>query len=139
MNGQPPSPGWSPTSQNYQKELYYRLGILHLDFNYKIKTWWPGDNCHGWSVTIIRMITQHPKNGHPPSKIYHKEVYYSLWIWHVDLTHKIKTRCQLPWMISYHHQDGTLPSKGWSFTIQNLPEGNVLQTWNLVHWLNSQN
>ena len=32
---------------------------------------------------------------------------------------------QLP---SYHHQDGTPPSKGWPFTIQNLPEENVLQT-----------
>ena len=28
----------------------------------------------------------------PPTKIYQKEVYYGLEIWHQDLTHKIKTR-----------------------------------------------
>ena len=28
----------------------------------------------------------------PPTKIYQKEVYYGLEIWHRDLTHKIKTR-----------------------------------------------
>ena len=35
--------------------------------------------------------------------------------------------------------DGQSPSPGWSPTIQNLPEGRVLQTWNLAHRLNSQN
>ena len=46
----------------------------------------------GWSPTILRMVTHHSKDDHPPSKIYQKEVYYRLEIWHRDLTHKIKTR-----------------------------------------------
>ena len=46
-------------------------------------------NCHGW--LFPRMVTRHPKDGHPPSKTYQKEVYYRLEIWHMDLTHKIKT------------------------------------------------
>ena len=38
------------------------------------------------------MVSYHPQDGHPPFKIYQKEVYYRLGIWHLDLTHKIKTR-----------------------------------------------
>ena len=40
------------------------------------------------------MVTHHPKDGHPPSKIeiYQNEMYYRLGIWHLDLIHKIKTR-----------------------------------------------
>ena len=40
----------------------------------------------GLSLNIPRMV------GHPPSKIYQKEAYYRLGIFHVDLTHKTKTR-----------------------------------------------
>ena len=49
---------------------------------------------NGWSATITRMVTHHPKDGHPPSKIkiYQNEMYYRLGIWHLDLIHKIKTR-----------------------------------------------
>ena len=101
-----------PPAKIYKKELYCRLEILHLDFTHKIKTRWPGDNCHGWSTTIPRMVTNHSKDGHQPSKIYHKEVYYRLWIWHIDLTHKIKTR----WSV----MDGQPPSPGWSATIQRM-------------------
>ena len=42
------------------------------------------------SPTITRMVTHHPEDGHPPSKIFQKEVYYRLGIWHLDSTHKIK-------------------------------------------------
>ena len=31
-----------------------------------------------WSPTNPRMVTHYPKEGHPPFKIYHKEVYYRL-------------------------------------------------------------
>ena len=54
-----------------------------------------------------------------PTKIYQKEVYYRLVIWHLDLTHKTKTR--------WSAMDGQLQSPGWSPTIgwpptmQNLP------------------
>ena len=50
-----------PPSKTYQKELYYR------------------------------MVTNHPKDGHPPFQIYQREVYYRLGIWHINITHKIKT------------------------------------------------
>ena len=28
----------------------------------------PGDNCHGWSPTIPRMVDHQPNNGHPPEQ-----------------------------------------------------------------------
>ena len=31
-------------------------------------------------------------DGHPPSKIFQREMYYRLEIWHRDLYHKIETR-----------------------------------------------
>ena len=67
-------------------------------------------------------------DGQPSSRIYQKEVYYRLGIWHLDLTHKNKTRGQVPWMvmINHHHNDK-------SSTIQNLPEEIVPQTWNFWH------
>ena len=163
MDGQPPSPGWSPTiprmvthppSKIYQKEKYFRLEIWHVDLAQKNKTRWstmdfsatiPRIVTHhpsqGWSPIIPRMVTHHPKDGYPPSKIktYHNEMYYRLGIWHIDLIHKIKIRWQLPWLVSCYPQDGPPPSHGWSLTIQNLPEGNVLQAWNLASILNSQN
>ena len=40
----------------------------------------------GWSPTIPRMVTHNSKDGHPPSKIFQKEEYYRLEIWHLDLT-----------------------------------------------------
>ena len=33
---------------------------------------------HGWSATITGMVTHHPKDGHPPSKIY---VNFCEWSW----------------------------------------------------------
>ena len=35
---------------------------------------------HGWLDTITRMVTHHPKDGHPPTKIYQKEEYNRLGI-----------------------------------------------------------
>ena len=54
------------------------------------------------------------------TKIYQKEVYFRLGIWHLLLIFKIKTRWQLPGMVSHHHQDGHPPSQGWTSTIQNF-------------------
>ena len=42
-------------------------------------------------------------------------------------------------MVSHYPQDGHPPHYGWSLIIQNLPEGIVLQAWNLASRLNSQN
>ena len=41
-------------------------------------------------------------------------------------------------MVTHHPEDGHPPSLGWSTTIQNLPEGGVLQDRNLTHGLDSQ-
>ena len=44
-------------------------------------------------------------------------------------------------MVIHYPHDGhpPPPSNEWSLTIQNLPEGIVLQAWNLASRLNSQN
>ena len=42
-------------------------------------------------------------------------------------------------MVSDHPKDGHQTPQGRSHTIKNLPEGSVLQTWNLAPRLNSQN
>ena len=42
------------------------------------------------NYTANLTVSHHPKDGHPLSKIYRKEVYNRLGIWHLDLTHKIK-------------------------------------------------
>ena len=60
----------------------------------------------GWSPT------DHPEDGHPPFEIYQKDLYYRLEIWHLDLTHKIKTRLNAI--------DGQPPSPGWSQTIPRM-------------------
>ena len=70
------------------------------------------------------MVTHHLKDGQPPFKIYQKEVYYRIEIWHMDLTHKNKKTGEVQ-MVSPHLRDGHPTS-------QNLPEVSVLQTWNLV-------
>ena len=59
------------------------------------------------------MVTNLPKDGHLPSeiKIYQNEVYYILEIWDLDLIQKIKTKSQLPWMVSHYPQDGHSSSK----------------------------
>ena len=60
--------------------------------------------CHGWSVTILRMVTHHAKDGHQPSKIYQKEEYYRLEIWHPDL--------------GWYYQIRPLIKPGWTFLTQ---------------------
>ena len=83
------------------------------------------------------MVSHNPQDGHPPFKIYKKEVYYRLEIWHLNFTYKIKTRWSADGQL--HHKDGYPPSKGGHPPSENLPEGSVLQTWNLVHKHNSKN
>ena len=64
MDGQIQSLGWSPTIQRMvtnQKEVY-----LEFDTVTELAKLTSGDNCHGWSATIPRMVAHHPKDGHPP-------------------------------------------------------------------------
>ena len=104
---------------------------------------------HGWSATILRMVTHHSKDGHPPSKIYKKEEYYTLEIWQLDLTHKIKTRWStMDGQPQSSGWSGHPPSQGWSPTVlrmvTQLPKSTrrnwiVFQTRNMAFRLNSQN
>ena len=92
------------------------------------------------------MVSHHHQDGHPSSqgqsptiqklKSTRMKCTNRHGIWHLDLFHKIKTRLQLPQMVSHHHQDGHPPFKGWLPTIKNLTEGSELQNWNLAHRLN---
>ena len=53
-----------------------------------------------WSPTILRMVTYHSWDGHPPTQewsptnlrmvTHQKEVYYRLGIWHLHITHKTR-------------------------------------------------
>ena len=74
----------------------------------------------GWSPTNPRMVT------------YQKEVNYSLGIWHIDYTHKIRTRGKLPWinslfpspsllgMVNHIPKNGHPPFPGCSPTIPRM-------------------
>ena len=55
------------------------------------------------------MVSHHPKDGHPQSKIYKKVLYYRIGNLHIALTHKIKTTITAI--------DGQPPFLGWSATI----------------------
>ena len=41
---------------------------------------------------VLPLSQEQEEEEEPPTKIYQKEVYYGLEIWHQDLTHKIETR-----------------------------------------------
>ena len=53
-------------------------------------------------ATIPRMVTHHPKNDHPPSKIKIYRIKRRLGIWHLDLIHR---------MAPHNPMDGHSPSK----------------------------
>ena len=87
-NGCPPTKGWSPTKRKCTTDMEFGTYTLLTKLT-------PGDNCHGWSPTISRMVT------------HHKDVYYRLGIWHLHISHKTNTRWQL---------DSLLPTLEWSPT-----------------------
>ena len=41
---------------------------------------------------VLPLSQEQEEQEEPPTKIYQKEVYYGLEIWHRDLTHEIKIR-----------------------------------------------
>ena len=99
----PPTQGWSPTKRNCSRDM--ELGTYTL-----LTKLAPGDNCYGWSLTIPRMVTNQPKDGHPPTQgwsptnprmvTHQKGTYYRNGIWHVHITHKANTRGQLTWIVT---------------------------------------
>ena len=61
--------------------MFYKLAILHIDLTNKIQTMGIAMDdqppSRGWSSPILRMVSHHPKDGPPPSKIYQKKLYYT--------------------------------------------------------------
>ena len=151
QDGHPPSRGWSSTIQ----DLPERIVLQTWNLAARLYTKKQGQvSCvlsplsPGWSPNIPRMITHHLKSTG-------MKVYFRLGIWHINLTHKIRSRWSamdghppspvwsptIPRMVTHHSKstrrhwsvmDGQPPSPGWSPTIQNKPEEIVLQAWNLV-------
>ena len=108
MDGQPLSTGWPPNShgwsvtlQNLTEGIVYMLGRWQLDWTNKIKTSHHHQVCHppskGW-LPAIQNLTEGSV----------------LQTWNLahKLIHKIKTRRQLPWLVSYHPLEGHPPSQG---------------------------
>ena len=58
------------------------------------------------------MVTNHSKDGHQPSKIYQKDEFYKLAIWHLDITHKINTRSSVVWSATIPRMDSHHPMEG---------------------------
>ena len=63
-----------------------------------------GDNCHGWSPTIHRMVPHQPEDGHPPEGIVLKTGNLAFTLYSQKLQRMITA------------MDGHLPSLGWSPT-----------------------
>ena len=57
MDSHPPTQGWLPTRNKYTKDSKFSTLLLELK---------PGNNCYGWSPTIPGMVTNQPKDSHPP-------------------------------------------------------------------------
>ena len=64
----------------------------------------PGDNCHGWSPTILRMVTHQPK-----VKVGHPQEGCVLQTWNMLLRLDSENESQV-----ITAMDGPLPSPGWS-------------------------
>ena len=131
----------------HQKEVCYRLRIWHVDLYKQLwpgdncQEWAPtilsivthlSEDGHPPEVSMLQIRNDDKlttaRNGHLPSLAWsptnprmitlRKDVYYRLRIWHLDLTHKMKTMGQLPGMVTYHLGDGPPPTQAWSPTIR---------------------
>ena len=55
---------------NQPKDGHPPAGSVLMTWNFstltKLTKLTPGDNFHGWSPTILRMVNHQPKDGHPP-------------------------------------------------------------------------
>ena len=122
--GHQPTQGWSATRRKCTTDMEFATYLTKLTSGY---------NCLSsldWSPTNPRMVTHH-------SKSIRRKCITDL---KLGLNSLLKlSPVEIPWMVNHHPQDGHQPSKGWSPTIQNLPEGSVLQTWNFAIRLSSQN
>ena len=107
MNDHLPSLGWSPTNPrmvNNQKEVYYKLGIWHLDLTHKKK-----------AIQLPWMVTYHPKDVHPQPKDGHPPEESVVQTWNLAIRFNSQNESQVStWMVTYHPYDGHPPTQGWS-------------------------
>ena len=109
---QVPTCKMEPQSTN---SINYCHTRLHLGFSAKLRIWQvPTCKMEPQSGIIIwqNHLTPSPTHtaklflwilcGVPTLVWISIEVYYRLGSWHLDLTHKTKTRWQLPWMVTCH-------------------------------------
>ena len=97
-NGHLSSRVWSPTNLRmvtHQKEVYYRLGIWHLDLTHKTMTRWQ----------LPWMVTYHPLDGHPPSKIW---------------SPTFQNMVTIQKLVTHQAKEGHPPSPVWSLTVPSL-------------------
>ena len=83
-HGHPPTKGWLPTIPRmvtYHSKSTRRKCITNLKFG----TWTWLTKLKPGEVWMVR-VSPHLQNGHPPSQIYQREVYYVLQTW--NLVHK---------------------------------------------------
>ena len=71
------------------------------------------------------MVTNHSKDGHQPSKIYHKEVFYRL-LQNQDLVNCHGWSATIPMMVTHHPKDGHPQAK-----IYQKEEYYRLEIWSL--------
>ena len=140
MDGHLPFLVGSPTNPRMvtrQKEVYYRHGIGTYKLLTKLK---PGDNCHGWSTTIIRKVVHkpyHPQKSHPPTQGWSptkRNCSRDMELGTYTLLTKLAPgdNCYgqsptIPRIVTHQPQDG-LPQ-----------EGSVVELWNLAPTHYSQN
>ena len=107
MNDHLPSLGWSPTNPRMvtnQKEVYYKLGIWHLDLTHKKK-----------AIQLPWMVTYHPKDVHPQPKDGHPPEESVVQTWNLAIRFNSQNESQVStWMVTYHPYDGHPPTQGWS-------------------------
>ena len=56
-DGDPPTQGWYPTRRKYTPDSEFGTETLLTKLR-------PSDNYHGWSPTILWLVTHQPKDGH---------------------------------------------------------------------------
>jgi len=88
----------------HQKEVYYKLGIWHLDLTHKKK-----------AIQLPWMVTYHPKDVHPQPKDGHPPEESVVQTWNLAIRFNSQNESQVStWMVTYHPYDGHPPTQGWS-------------------------
>ena len=65
QGGSPATHGWSPTNLRMVTQIMNCITDIKFGTSTLLTKLTPGDNCHGWSPTILSMDGHQPKDGHP--------------------------------------------------------------------------